>query len=71
MKVLHTFSVAINVHEDYVETEKDIHYSTVVIVDAEDISDAETKVLDWFEKSDVDGYVIHKVEILKTLPKIH
>lgn len=71
MKVLHTFSVAVNVHEDYVNTDKDIHYSTVVIVDAEDMGDAESKVLNWFEKSDVQGLVEHKVVIVKTLPKIH
>ena len=66
-----TFTVAVNVHEDYVNTEKDIHYSTVVIVDAADMSEAETKVLNWFEKSDILGLVEHKVEIVKTLPKIH
>ena len=68
---LNTFTVAVNVHEDYVNTEKDIHYSTVVIVDAKDMGEAESKVLDWFEKSDIQGLVEHKVEIVKTLPKIH
>ena len=71
MSTTNTFTVAVNVHEDYVNTEKDIHYSTVVIVEAEDMSEAETKVLDWYEKSDIEGFVIHKVEIVKTLPKIH
>jgi GTP-binding protein EngB required for normal cell division len=65
------YTVAVNVHEDYLDTEKDIHYSTVVIVEAEDMEDAEEKVLDWFEKSDIEGFVIHKVEIVKVLPKIH
>ena len=32
MGTTNTFSVAVNVHEDYVNTDKDIHYSTVVIV---------------------------------------
>lgn len=74
MSSLHTFTVAVNVHEDYVDSinmDDDIHYSTVVIVDAEDMGQAETKVLDWFEKSDIEGYVTHRVEIVKTLPKIH
>jgi hypothetical protein len=66
-----TFTVAVNVHEDYVNTDKDIHYSTVVIVEAENIGEAESKVLNWFEKSDIQGLVEHKVEIVKTLPKIH
>ena len=71
MSTTNTFTVAVNVHEDYVNTEKDIHYSTVVIVEAEDMSEAEIKVIDWFEKSDIEGFVIHKIEIIKTLPKIH
>lgn len=71
MKTSHTFSVAVKVHEDYVNTDKDINYSTVVIVDAEDMSHAESKVLDWFDKSDIQGLVEHKVVIVKTLPKIH
>lgn len=71
MKTPNIFSVAVHVHEDYVDTEKDIHYSTVVIVEAEDMGQAETKVLDWFEKSDIQGLVEHKVKIVKTLPKIH
>jgi hypothetical protein len=71
MKVLHTFSVAVNVHEDYVNTDKDIYYSTVVIVDAEDMGHAESKVLDWFDKSDIQGLVEHKIKIVKTLPKIN
>jgi len=65
------YTVAVNVHEDYLDTEKDIHYSTVVIVEAEDMGHAENKVLAWFEKSDIEGFVIHKVEIVKVLPKIH
>ncbi len=65
------YTVAVNVHEDYLDTEKDIHYSTVVIVEAKDMEEAEEKVLDWFEKSDIEGFVIHKVEIVKVLPKIH
>jgi GTP-binding protein EngB required for normal cell division len=65
------YTVAVNVHEDYLDTEKDIHYSTVVIVEAEDMEEAEEKVLDWFERSDIEGFVIHKVEIVKVLPKIH
>jgi len=65
------YTVAVNVHEDYLDTEKDIHYSTVVIVEAEDMEEAEEKVLDWFKRSDIEGFVIHKVEIVKVLPKIH
>jgi GTP-binding protein EngB required for normal cell division len=65
------YTVAVKVHEDYLDTEKDIHYSTVVIVEAEDMEEAEEKVLDWFERSDIEGFVIHKVEIVKVLPKIH
>jgi hypothetical protein len=71
MGATNTFSVAVNVHEDYVNTDKDIHYSTVVIVEADDMETAEKKVRDWFENSDIQGLVEHKVEIVKTLPKIH
>jgi hypothetical protein len=66
-----TYTIAINVHEDYANTDKDIHYSTVAIVEAETMSEAETKLLEWFEKSDIPNHVTHKVEIVKTLPKIH
>lgn len=65
------YTVAVNVHEDYINTDKDIHYSTVVIVEAGDMEEAEEKVLGWFEKSDIEGFVIHKVTIVKVLPKIH
>lgn len=66
-----TYTCAVDVHEDYADTDKDIHYSTVVIVEAEDMSQAEIKVLDWFEKSDIANLVTHRVKITKTLPKIH
>ena len=65
------YTVAVKVHEDYLDTEKDIHYSTVVIVEAEDMEEVEEKVLDWFDKNNIEGFVIHKVEIIKVLPKIH
>ena len=71
MSTSNTFSIAVNVHEDYVNTDKDIHYSTVVIVEADDMESAESKLLEWFENSDIEGVVNHKVEIVKTLPKIH
>ncbi len=65
------YTVAVKVHEDYLDTEKDIHYSTVVIVEAEDMEEVEEKVLDWFDKNNIEGFVTHKVEIVKVLPKIH
>ena len=46
-------------------------YSTVVIVEADDMETAEKKVIEWFENSDIQGLVEHKIEIVKTLPKIH
>lgn len=63
------FTVAVRVIERYAQTYET--YETVVLVSALDMEEAETKVEDWFEKSDIEGHVKHEVEIIKTLPKIH
>jgi hypothetical protein len=64
------FTASISVHEDWVNTDKDIHYTTVALVEAEDIENAEKKVFDWYSKLDTD-FITHKVTIHKVLPKIH
>jgi hypothetical protein len=69
------FTVAIGVIEHYHSNDgvppRQRGYSTVVLVEALDMEEAETKVEEWFLKSDIEGYVRHKIEIIKTLPKIH
>ena len=69
------FTVAINVMEHYHSNDgvppRKREYSTVVLVEALDMDEAETKVEEWFLKSDIEGYVRHGVEIIQTLPKIH
>ncbi len=67
----HDYAVAINVHEDYANTEKDIHYSITVPVLADDVQDAEDKIIEWYEKQNIEGFVEFKVKIVKTIPKLY
>lgn len=66
-----TYTSAIDVHEIWANSDKNLFYSTVVIVEAEDMTAAENKVKEWFEQSDIENVVTHSVTIIKTLPKIH
>ena len=69
------FTLAIDVVEHYHSIDgippTQREYSTVVLVEALDMEEAETKVEEWFLKSDIEEYVRHEVHIVKTLPKIH
>jgi len=67
----HEYTASITVHEDWLETDKDIKYDTVVLVEAEDIEQAEQKIIDFFESKDILTKLEHKVIIHKILPKIH
>jgi hypothetical protein len=64
------FTASISVHEDWINTDKDIHYTTVALVEADSIEQAEKKVIDWYFKLDTD-FITHTVTIHKVLPKIH
>jgi hypothetical protein len=64
----HEYTVAVTVEEKIVD--KTFNYSTVVLVEATDIEHAEVKVLEWFDKQDRPGQVEHKVQIVKTIPKL-
>ena len=64
----HEYTVAVTVEERIVD--KTFNYSTVVLVEATDIEHAEEKVLEWFEKHDRPGQIEHKVQIVKTIPKL-
>lgn len=69
----HEYTVAITVHEKWVDHEKkEIHrsYNTVVLVEADDVEHAENKVINWFEKQDALGVHEHTVIIIKTIPKL-
>lgn len=65
------YTALINVHEDWLDTDNDLHYTTTVLVDAEDIEHVEDKILTFFEKKDIINILLHKVEIIKVFPKIH
>jgi len=63
------YTVAVEVEEKIVD--KIFNYSTVVLVEADDIEHAEERVIEWFEKQDRPGQIEHSVEIIKVIPKLH
>ena len=65
----HEYTVAVSVTENVVD--KTIDYSTVVLVEANDIEHAEERVLEWFQKQDIPGKIEHIVKIIKVIPKLH
>lgn len=64
------YTASITVYEDWAGKENDSQFSTVVIVDADNIEQAEEKVIAYFEHLDVPGTIEHRVFIHKVLPKI-
>ena len=63
------YTVAVEVEEKIVD--KIFNYSTVVLVEADDIEHAEERVIEWFEKQHRPGQIEHSVEIIKGIPKLH
>lgn len=63
------YTVAVEVEEKIVD--KIFNYSTVVLVEADDIEHAEERVIEWFEKQDRPGQIEHNVEIIKVIPKLY
>ena len=64
----HEYTVAVAVEEKIVD--KTFNYQTVVLVEADDIEHAEERVIEWFERHDKPGQIEHKVQIIKTIPKL-
>jgi hypothetical protein len=65
------YTVAINVVEEHHQLGTIEKYSTVVLVEADGIGQAEQLVFDHFEHMDNENIITHTVEIIKTIPKIH
>jgi len=63
------YTVAVEVDEKIVD--EVLTYSTVILVEADDIEHAEERVLEWFEKQDRPGQREHSVKIVKVIPKLH
>jgi hypothetical protein len=64
------YTASITVYEDWAGKENDSEFSTVVIVEADSIEEAEEKVISYFDYLDVPGTIEQKVIIHKIVPKI-